>query len=83
MVWAHLRPRVRTSTLNISTLSTDLGGFVNKRSIGPMAVAEIGFGACLLSNEGRPDVVQAVATIHAALEAGAGLIDTADAYALS
>lgn len=59
------------------------GGPINKRLIGPLAVSEIGFGACLLSNEGRPDEAQAVATIHAALEAGVSLIDTADAYAIS
>jgi aryl-alcohol dehydrogenase-like predicted oxidoreductase len=46
-------------------------------------VSEIGFGACLLSNEGRPEEAQAIATIHVALEAGVSLIDTADAYAVS
>lgn len=46
-------------------------------------MSEIGFGACLLSNEGRPDEAQAIATIHAALDLGVTLIDTADAYALS
>jgi len=46
-------------------------------------VSEIGLGACLLSNEGRPDEAQAIATIHAALDLGVSLIDTADAYALS
>jgi aryl-alcohol dehydrogenase-like predicted oxidoreductase len=56
---------------------------MKRRQIGTRPVSEIGFGACLLSNEGRPDEVQAIATIHAALEAGVSLIDTADAYALS
>jgi aryl-alcohol dehydrogenase-like predicted oxidoreductase len=56
---------------------------MKQRQIGPVSVSEIGLGACLLSNEGRPDDAQAVATIHAALEAGITLIDTADAYALS
>jgi aryl-alcohol dehydrogenase-like predicted oxidoreductase len=46
-------------------------------------VGEIGFGACLLSNEGRPERSQAIATIHAALDLGVSLIDAADAYALS
>lgn len=56
---------------------------MRQRQIGPISVSEIGLGACLLSNEGRPDEAEAVATIHAALEAGITLIDTADAYALS
>jgi len=59
------------------------GGSTNKRQIGPLEVSEIGLGACLLSNEGRPDDAQAIATIRAALEAGVSLIDTADAYAVS
>ncbi len=56
---------------------------MNKRRIGALEVGEIGLGACLLSNEGRPDEAQAVATIHAALEGGVTLVDTADAYAIS
>ncbi len=56
---------------------------MNKRRIGTVSVGEIGLGACLLSNEGRPDQAQAVATIHAALEGGVTLVDTADAYAIS
>ncbi|MGD0439749.1 MAG: aldo/keto reductase [Acidimicrobiales bacterium] len=53
------------------------------RRVGSMWVGEIGLGTGLLSNEGRPDEAQAMATIHAALEAGVSLIDTADAYAIS
>jgi aryl-alcohol dehydrogenase-like predicted oxidoreductase len=56
---------------------------MKSRFIGDVAVSEIGLGACLLSNEGRPDEAQGIATIHAALEAGVTLIDTADAYALT
>ena len=56
---------------------------MRQRFIGAVNVAEIGFGACLLSNEGRPDEAQALATVHAALDAGATLVDSADAYALS
>jgi aryl-alcohol dehydrogenase-like predicted oxidoreductase len=56
---------------------------MRNRRIGEVIVSEIGLGACLLSNEGRPGEEQAVATIHAALEAGVRLIDTADAYAAS
>ncbi len=52
------------------------------RTIGGMPVSGIGLGAMLLSLEGRPDERQAVRTIHAALDAGVTLIDTADAYCL-
>ncbi|EFE75671.1 oxidoreductase [Streptomyces sp. HCCB10043] len=45
-----------------------------------MTVGAIGLGAMPLSVEGRPGEEQAVATIHAALEAGVRLIDTADCY---
>ncbi|MFE7333506.1 aldo/keto reductase [Streptomyces griseus] len=48
--------------------------------IGGTAVGSIGLGAMPLSVEGRPSEEQAVATIHAALDAGVRLIDTADCY---
>ena len=38
---------------------------------------------CRLSIEGRPDRTQAITTIHASLDAGVTIIDTADAYALN
>ncbi|MFJ2187211.1 aldo/keto reductase [Kitasatospora sp. NPDC087861] len=50
------------------------------RTVGGIAVGAIGLGAMPLSVEGRPDEEQAVATIHAALDAGVRLIDTADSY---
>ncbi|MEW1958071.1 aldo/keto reductase [Kineococcus sp. NPDC059986] len=43
-------------------------------------VSAIGLGGMPLSIEGRPDTDRAVATVHAALDAGVTLIDTADAY---
>jgi aryl-alcohol dehydrogenase-like predicted oxidoreductase len=52
------------------------------RSIGPVTVSAIGLGAMPMSIEGRPDEAQSVRTIHAALDAGVTLIDTADAYHL-
>ena len=52
------------------------------RRIGDTQVSAIGLGGMPLSIEGRPDEQQAVATIHAALNAGITLIDTADAYSL-
>jgi aryl-alcohol dehydrogenase-like predicted oxidoreductase len=50
------------------------------RQLGPRTVSAIGLGAMPMSIEGRPGRDQAVATIHAALDAGVTLIDTADAY---
>ncbi|MFJ8471306.1 aldo/keto reductase [Kitasatospora sp. NPDC094011] len=50
------------------------------RNIGGVHVGAVGLGAMPLSVEGRPDEDQALATIHAALDAGVTLIDTADSY---
>jgi aryl-alcohol dehydrogenase-like predicted oxidoreductase len=50
------------------------------RRIGDLAVSAIGLGAMPLTMDERPSPEQAVATIHAALDAGVTLIDTADAY---
>lgn len=50
------------------------------RRIGDVQVSAIGLGGMPMSVEGRPDEERSVATIHAALEAGVTLIDTADAY---
>jgi len=56
---------------------------VQTRTIGTSTVSAIGLGGMPLSIEGRPDDRgRAVATIHAALDAGITLIDTADAYHL-
>ncbi|AKT42087.1 aldo/keto reductase [Chondromyces crocatus] len=46
---------------------------------GPM-VSAVGLGGMYLSIQGRPDEAQAIRTIHAALDAGMRLIDTADVY---
>ncbi|MGC4936511.1 aldo/keto reductase [Kribbella sp. DT2] len=55
-----------------------------KRRIGSVEVSAIGLGGMPMSIEGRPDDEnRSVATIHAALEAGVTLIDTADAYHLT
>jgi aryl-alcohol dehydrogenase-like predicted oxidoreductase len=48
---------------------------------GPM-VGAIGLGGMYLSITGRPEDAQGIRTIHAALEAGVTLIDTADVYCL-
>ena len=50
------------------------------RTIGDRKISAIGLGGMPMSIEGRPDRERSVATIHAALEAGVTLIDTADAY---
>jgi aryl-alcohol dehydrogenase-like predicted oxidoreductase len=46
------------------------------------AVSVIGFGGMPLSIQGRPDAATAVEVIHASLDAGVTLIDTADVYCL-
>ena len=54
------------------------------RLLGPFRVSAIGLGAMpMSSNADRqvPDESQAMATIHAALDSGVTLIDTADIYA--
>ncbi len=52
------------------------------RTIGTVAVSAIGLGGMPMSIEGRPDEDRSIRTIHAALDAGVTLIDTADAYHL-
>src|SRR4051812_40138536 len=55
---------------------------MQQRQLGSVQVGAIGLGEMPLSIEGRPDEERAIATIHAALDAGVTLIDTADAYCL-
>lgn len=50
------------------------------RTIGPVEVSKIGLGAMPMSVEHRPDEGRSVAAVHAALDAGVTLIDTANAY---
>jgi aryl-alcohol dehydrogenase-like predicted oxidoreductase len=56
---------------------------MQSRNIGDVQVGAIGLGGMPMSIEGRPDEQRSVATIHAALDAGVTLIDTADAYHLT
>ncbi|WP_066516526.1 aldo/keto reductase [Curtobacterium ammoniigenes] len=56
---------------------------MKQRVIGDVSVSAIGLGGMPMSIEGRKDERQSIATIHAALEAGVTLIDTADAYHLA
>lgn len=53
---------------------------MQNRVLGTMTVSAIGLGGMPMSIEGRPDRSRSIATIHAALDAGITLIDTADAY---
>jgi aryl-alcohol dehydrogenase-like predicted oxidoreductase len=54
---------------------------VQSRRIGDLTVSAIGLGAMPLSTKGdRPSPDDAAAVVHAALDAGVTLIDTADAY---
>lgn len=53
---------------------------MHTRRIGDAEVSAIGLGGMPMSIEGRPDEARSLATIHAALDAGVTLIDTADAY---
>ncbi|AVT37113.1 aldo/keto reductase [Plantactinospora sp. BB1] len=55
---------------------------MNSRRIGNTEVSAIGLGGMPMSIEGRPDEERSIRTIHAALDAGVTLIDTADAYHL-
>jgi aryl-alcohol dehydrogenase-like predicted oxidoreductase len=50
------------------------------RRIGDTEVSAIGLGGMPMSIEGRPDEGRSKAAVHAALDAGITLIDTADAY---
>lgn len=53
---------------------------MQQRRIGEVQVSAIGLGGMPMSIEGRPDRDRSIRTIHAALDAGVTLIDTADAY---
>ncbi|PPH96751.1 aldo/keto reductase [Rathayibacter sp. AY1B7] len=56
---------------------------MKQRTLGDLQVGAIGLGGMPMSIEGRPDRERSIATIHAALDAGVTLIDTADAYHLA
>ena len=56
---------------------------MKQRTIGDLSVSAIGLGGMPMSIEGRPDEERSIATMHAALDAGVTVIDTADAYHLA
>ncbi|GAB3396623.1 aldo/keto reductase [Humibacter soli] len=53
---------------------------MQQRTIGNRTVSAIGLGGMPMSIEGRPDEKRSISAIHAALDAGVTLIDTANAY---
>ena len=53
---------------------------MQQRRLGHTTVSAIGLGAMPMSTAPFPDRARAVRTLHAALDAGVTLIDTADAY---
>ncbi|MFG6502484.1 aldo/keto reductase [Microbacterium sp. P05] len=55
---------------------------MKQRKIGDRSVSAIGLGGMPMSIEGRPERKRSIDTVHAALDAGVTLIDTADAYQL-
>lgn len=55
---------------------------MKQRTIGDVEVSAIGLGGMPMSIEGRPDRRRSIDTLHAALDAGVTLLDTADAYHL-
>src|ERR671911_2979066 len=57
---------------------------IPRRSLGPGAprVTAVGYGGMHLSIQDRPPEDQGIRVIHAALDAGVTLIDTADVYCL-
>lgn len=55
---------------------------MKQRPLGDAHVGAIGLGGMPMSIEGRPEEARSLATIHAALDAGVTLVDTADAYHL-
>ena len=56
---------------------------MRRRRIGDVEVGAVGLGAMQFSHRPeRPGPEEAVATVHAALDAGVTLVDTADVYCL-
>ena len=53
---------------------------MQQRTLGNRKVSAIGLGAMPMSVDDRPPRAQALAAVHAALDAGITFIDTADAY---
>lgn len=73
-------PRHAATASGLRTPLAGNGGHVLRRRLGAREVSAIGLGAMPMSLEGRPSRARATTTIHASLDCGITLIDTADAY---
>ncbi len=80
----ELGDRARAGRYWSSPLNEAVRKAMQTRPLGPGAVpvSAIGFGAMPLSIQGRPEQLVGVRVIHAALDAGVTLIDSADVYCL-
>src|SRR5215213_5016337 len=75
-------PGSSNNEVTVAKLPAGYDRAVEQRFLGDTPVSAIGLGAMPLSTkEDRPSPEDAERTIHAALDAGVTLIDTADAYA--
>jgi aryl-alcohol dehydrogenase-like predicted oxidoreductase len=74
----------RASRARKRTTQSDTVRCMKTRPFGPTGVSlsVIGLGGMPMSIQGRPDEAQSLRTIHAALDAGMTLIDTANVYCL-
>lgn len=77
------RKRAQTGPERIVRFRTRKDGAMKTRQLGDISVSAIGMGAMPLTTDKRPDERQAIETVHAALNAGVTLFDTADAYSPS
>jgi aryl-alcohol dehydrogenase-like predicted oxidoreductase len=69
--------------VSLSPIAKSVAGTASRR-LGPGAplVSAVGYGGMHLSIQDRPPEAQAIEVIHAAIDAGATLLDTADVYCL-
>jgi aryl-alcohol dehydrogenase-like predicted oxidoreductase len=69
--------------VSLSPIEKSVAGTASRR-LGPGAplVSAVGYGGMHLSIQDRPPEAQAIEVIHAAIDAGATLLDTADVYCL-
>ena len=73
-------PCPRSQLAPTTQRETPRSNTMHQRQIGDTKVSALGLGGMPMSIEGRPEESRSIATIHAALDAGITLIDTADAY---
>jgi len=78
----YVRTRLASPGAAQKGADDDVRCTVQQRTLGNRQVSAIGLGGMPMSIEGRPDEARSIATIHAALDAGVTLIDTANSYHL-